>query len=249
MNMTIRKVLAGLSVFGLAMGLALPAAAKVTWTGTLAGTSDYKFRGISQSDNDPAIQGSFEVGYEGWFIGTWMSSIDFATDPGADIEIDLYGGYTHSFNDDTSLTGKVLYYVYPGANTPDADYLELIASLDHNFGKFSGNLQLAYTPDYFGGTDSAVWLGGGLELPINDWLSMSANAGYQWFDNNFGPAPNVGLRDYGHGDIGLTATWDIAALDLRYVVTDLDDADCFGGSTTCSSKVVLTLTLTKGSED
>lgn len=247
--MTIRKTLAALSVFGLATAVALPAAAKVTWTGTLTATSDYKFRGISQSDNDAAIQGSFELGYEGFFAGVWASSIDFAADPGADIEVDLYAGYTHEFNDTTSLTGKVVYYAYPGANTSDADYLELIAALNHDFGKFSGNLQFAYTPDYFGGTDSGVWLGGGVALPINDWLSMSANVGYQWFDNNFGPAPNVGIPDYAHGDIGLTATWEIVALDLRYVATDLSDADCFGGSTTCDSKVVLTLTLTKGSEE
>lgn len=247
--MTIRKTLTALSVFGLAMGVALPAAAKITWTGTLAATSDYKFRGISQSDNDAAIQGSFELGHEGFVLGTWMSSIDFAADPGADIEIDLYVGYTHEFNDATSLTGKVVYYAYPGANTPDADYFELIAALNHDFGKFSGNLQLAHSFDYFGGTDSATWIGAGAALPINDWLSVSANVGVQYFDNNFGPLPNVGLPDYTHGDIGLTATWDIASLDLRYVATDLDEVDCFGGSTTCSNKVVLTLTLTKGSED
>lgn len=248
--MTIRKILAGVSLFGLTMGAALPASADVTWTGTLTVTSDYKFRGISQTDNDPALQGSFEVGHSGFFAGVWASSIDFGVlDPGVDVEVDLYAGYTHAFNDNTSLTGKVVYYWYPGATTNNADFVELIAALEHNFGKFSGNIQVAYTPDYYGGTDSATWLGAGLELPINDWLSASANVGYQWFDNNFGPAPNVGLPDYTHGDIGLTASWDIVALDVRYVATDLSDANCFGGLSTCDNKFVVTLTLTKGSEE
>lgn len=243
-----RKLLAGVSLFGLAMGAALPASAEITWTGTLTATSDYKFRGISQTDNDPAIQGSFEIGHQGWAAGIWASTVDFTTDPGADVEIDLYLAYTHAFSDDTSLTGKFVYYWYPGANTPDADYFELIAALEHNFGKFSGNLKVAYTPDYFGGTDSGVWLGAGVEVPLNDWLSASGNVGYQWFDNNFGPAPNVGLPDYAHGDVGLTATWDIVALDVRYVMTDLSDAQCFGGTDVCDNKLVVSLTLSKSSE-
>lgn len=243
--MTMRTVLAGLSVFGLAMSATLPAVAGATWTGTLAVTSDYKFRGISQSDSDPAVQGSVEAGYKGFFAGVWASSIDFGTaDTGADVEVDLYAGYTHAFNDNTSLTGKVLYYWYPGANTNDADYFEFMAALDHNFGKFSGNLQVAYTPAYFGDADAATWISGGVEVPLNDWLSMSANAGYQWFDDN----STVGLNDYAHGDIGVTASWEVFALDLRYVLTDIDNVDCSADGI-CDSKVVLTLTLTKGSEE
>jgi uncharacterized protein (TIGR02001 family) len=238
--MTIRKVLAGLSVFGLAAGAALPAAAgdDLTWTASAAVTSDYMFRGITQSANDPAVQASFEVGHSGWFFGVWGSTIDFgAVDPGADVEIDIYGGYTHAFSEETSLTGKVVYYAYPGADTNDADFFEVIAALEHNFGKVSGNLQLAYTPDYFGGTDSATWAGAGLELPINDWLTASANVGYQWFDNNV----LVGIDDYAHGDIGLTASWDILALDVRYITTDDDNNS--------DNKVVVTLTLTKSSDE
>jgi uncharacterized protein (TIGR02001 family) len=244
-NMTIRNVLAGLSVFGLAMGAAVSATAGVTWTGTLSGTSDYKFRGISQTDTDPAVQGSIEIGHSGFFAGAWASNVDFATiDTGVDVEIDLYAGYTHAFNDNTSLTGKVIYYWYPGANTNDANYVEFLAALDHNFGKFSGNLQVAHTTDYFGGADSATWLGGGVEVPLSDWLSVSANAGYQWFDNN----AFVGLNDYAHGDIGVTATWEIFAFDLRYVMTDIENTDCVFNKW-CESKVVFTLTLTKGSEE
>jgi uncharacterized protein (TIGR02001 family) len=243
-DMTMRKVLTGLSVFGLAMGVALPAAASVTWTGTLTATSDYKFRGISQSDNNPAIQGSFEIGHEGFAAGIWASSIDFAAiDPGADIEIDLYASYTHEFSENTSLTGKFTYYWYPGATTPDADYVEVAAALDHNFGKFSGTVQLAHTPDYYGGLDSATWFGAGLEVPLNDWLTASANAGHQWFDNNAG----VGLNDYGHVDVGVTASWDILALDVRYIATDIDNVDCVNDGW-CDNRFVVTLTVTKGSE-
>lgn len=243
--MTFRKVLAGLSMCGLAMGAAMPASAKVEWTGTLAVTNDYKFRGISQSDTDPAVQGSLEVSHSGFFAGAWASSIDFATiDPGVDVEVDLYAGYTHEFNDNTSLTGKVIFYWYPGANTNDANFVEFAAALEHNFGKFSGTVQVAHTPDYFGGADSATWLSGGVVVPINDWLSVSGNVGYQWFDDN----AFVGLNDYAHGDIGVTASWEIFALDLRYVMTDIENTDCVFNKW-CESKFLVTLSLTKGSEE
>lgn len=240
----IRKTLMGLSVLGLTMGAALPAMAGGNWTGTLAVASDYSFRGISQTRKDPAIQGSLEYAQSGFFAGIWASNVDFESDPGADVEIDLDVGYTHEFNKDTSLTGKVVYYWYPGADTEDADYFELIAALDHNFGKFSGNIQVAYTPDYFGSTDNGVWLAGGVEVPINDWLTISANAGQQWYDDNSA----VGIRDYFHGDVGVIIAWEDFNLDLRYVGTDLDEADCYGSSNICDNRFVATLTYTTGSE-
>jgi uncharacterized protein (TIGR02001 family) len=243
-TMAIRKILAGMSVFGLAMTAALPAAANVEWSGTGAVTSDYVFRGISQSDRDPALQASLDLGYKGFFAGVWASSIDFGPiDPGADVEVDLYVGYKHDFNENTSLTGKVLYYWYPGADTSDADYFELMAALNHDFGKFSANLQVAYTPEYFGETDSAVWLGGGVSVPLNDWLSASGNIGFQWFDDN----SLVGLNDYTHGDVGVTATWEVFSFDLRYVMTDIDNSDC-SFDKWCDSKVVFTMTVATGSE-
>lgn len=242
-----RNVLMGLGVFGLTMAAAIPATAGGVWTGTVAVTSDYDFRGISQTDKDPAIQGSLEYGHSGFFVGGWASSIDFQFDPGADLEIDLYAGYTHAFNKDTSLTGKAVYYWYPGADTSDADYWELIAALDHNFGVFSGNLQVAYTPDFFGSTDSGFWLGGGLELPINDWLTVSANAGQQWYSDNAA----VDVRDYFYANVGATVAWEAFTLDLRYVGTDLDPGECFTSTTdgtVCDSRFIATLTFTTGSD-
>jgi uncharacterized protein (TIGR02001 family) len=253
--MTKLSILKALGVASISLVAATAAFAGGTWSGSLGATSDYKFRGIAQSDEDPAVFGSVEFGHSGFVLGAWASSIDFATfgDTGADIEVDVYAGYTHEFSETTSLTGKVTYYWYPGSNPPpgigEANYFEAMLGLDHDFGTFAGSLALNYTPDYFGETDSATALVAGVEVPVNGWLSVSANVGHQWFENN----ALVTLPDYWFGDIGATATWDVVSLDVRYVATDIDTVNCFAGtvgaSGYCDSTLVVTLTLSKSSGD
>ncbi|MFM1869443.1 MAG: hypothetical protein RLY99_187, partial [Pseudomonadota bacterium] len=63
-------------------------------TGNFGITSDYRFRGISQNDLDPAFQGGFDVAHSsGLYVGTWGSNVSvWAANPGT-LELDLYGGY------------------------------------------------------------------------------------------------------------------------------------------------------------
>ena len=97
---------------GVALALAGPAAAdgyevtapapvaevrKLVVTFNLDGTSDYVFRGVSQTDNDPTIQGGADLSYGILYAGVWASGLDFGDDPtvsgsDAQIEIDWYGG-------------------------------------------------------------------------------------------------------------------------------------------------------------
>jgi uncharacterized protein (TIGR02001 family) len=234
-------MMAGVSIFGLSLACATTAfaAAGHTWTFNLGATSDYKFRGISQTAEDPAVQGSVEWAHNsGFFLNVWGSNVDFApSDPGAEVELDLTAGYVHEFNENTSATAKVIYYWYPGADTDDANYWELIASATHNFGAFSGSVLVAYTPDYYGGTDSGVYIAAGVEAPINDWLGVSANLGQQSFDDNGA----VGIPDYITWDFGATLTYQMFSFDLRYIGADIDEPECYGGSDVCQDKVVATL--------
>src|SRR5262245_51834382 len=62
------------------------------WSATLTGTSDYVFRGISQTDNDPTIQGSIGATYGMFYAGIWASGLDWSGDPDAQLEVDWYGG-------------------------------------------------------------------------------------------------------------------------------------------------------------
>jgi uncharacterized protein (TIGR02001 family) len=207
-------------------------------------TSDYRFRGISQSDRNAAIQGWVQYDHESGFFGNiWASNIDFspAGDTDASVEIDLTAGYNYKFSDTTNGTVKVVYYLYPDANdAPDnPNYLEVIAGVSHDFGKAAVTGEFAWSPDYYGGNDDAEALTGGVSVPLMDsfaffdgGLSASGHVGYQWFNN---------AQDYLFYDVGATASWGIFDVDVRWVGTDLSKPDC-GFNDICEDGVVLSLT-------
>src|SRR5262249_37333647 len=94
-----------------------------SFTGGVALTSDYRFRGISQSDRSAAVQGFVQVDYNNFYFNAWASSIDFndvqtlTTFDETSVELDLTLGYNHAFSDDTTGGLKAIFYTYP-----DADY-------------------------------------------------------------------------------------------------------------------------------
>ena len=98
--------------------------------------SDYKFRGISQSNKDGALQGGFDLGFSnGIYVGTWGSTVNFDTN-GEDggccngsMELDYYAGWSGPIGDtDFGIDVGYAYYSYPGDNDTDADYGELYLS-------------------------------------------------------------------------------------------------------------------------
>lgn len=221
------------------------------FTANIALTNDYRFRGQSQSQGEFAVSGGIDyAGGSGFFAGVWASNVDFNDAAETYLEVDLYAGFTAALSETTTGTIKAVYYWYPTADYPplanENDYFELIGSLAHDFGGFSGTLEVAWSPDYFLESGSSVELAGGLSVPIADkfWffdggVSASGRVGYQWIDEN----ATFGTPDYVFYDIGLSAKVANVTLDVRWVDTDLSRPDCFGGTNLCEGGVVATLTL------
>jgi uncharacterized protein (TIGR02001 family) len=118
-----------------------PSAFTITGGATLI--SDYRFRGISQTDKHFALQGTLGVAHSsGFYIGTWGSSIDDYIANGSDQEIDLYSGYKKTING-TTIDGGLLYYYYPGGGNAKTDFFEPYINASHTFGpvmaKIGGN--------------------------------------------------------------------------------------------------------------
>jgi hypothetical protein len=102
--------------------LALGAAAQAEVTGTVTVVSDYDFRGITQSAQDPALQGSIDYAHDsGFYIGAWASNIDFGDEFDADVEVDVYAG----FRGGEDVTWDV---EFGGFDNDSAFYYELNAS-------------------------------------------------------------------------------------------------------------------------
>jgi uncharacterized protein (TIGR02001 family) len=104
---------------------AAPAAAKApepdyTLSGNLGIFSDYRFRGVSQTNKLPAIQGGVDLALKnGLYLGNWNSNVDSTMYNGASIEMDFYGGYKATFGDFGLDVGGIYYY-YPGTGANPA---------------------------------------------------------------------------------------------------------------------------------
>jgi len=252
-NLT-KLALGAASLAGL-IGVSVPAVAQdapeFALTGSVAVTSDYRFRGISQSDRSAAPQGSLTLtGPDGFYVSAWASRVDFdPTNSGnPHMELDIYGGkHTDLWGVDWNF--MPYYYAYPAADipagAPSPDYFELINQLSHtaDFG-LTGTATWAWSPNlpFDGGTGNYLALN--LTYPINDWLSISGNFGHQWAQQ----AKYVGSSDYNHGDLGVTATYQGFSLDVRYTGTDLTASGCrnfyMATRNACAGGVVGTLSYT-----
>ena len=79
--------------------------------------SDYRFRGISQSNENPAVQAGFDYAFEnGFYLGTWGSTVDFdsISDFNGSLELDFYGGWGREVGENSSIDVGYIYYAYPG---------------------------------------------------------------------------------------------------------------------------------------
>jgi uncharacterized protein (TIGR02001 family) len=223
------------------------------WGGFTAGgalTSDYRFRGISNSDRDGAAQAWVQYDQSGFFGNIWASTIDFNDETTYDstIEVDFTAGYNYSFSDETQAGIRAIYYWYADADAPtaapDYDYFELAASGEHDFGMAAVSGEVTWSPDYFAEVGDAISVTGGVTVPVMETfaffdggLEASGHVGYQWIDDNV----SAGVPDYLFYDVGATATWGVFAFDLRWVGTDVDRVDCAGGTTNCEGGVVLSV--------
>lgn len=209
--------------------------------GSAALTSDYVFRGISQSDENAAIQGSLDWTHEtGAFVGVWGSSVDFDDGDQASAELDWYAGWAGEFRP-VEVDLRAIYYSYPGADTPrDYDYWELgatgtvspITDLDLSLG-------YNYSPDFFNESGSGHYVHGGAAYTLSGLIvpvSVSVQAGRQWVNDNGA----FGTPDYWHWGVGAGITVEKVDLSVTYSDTDLSRAECGGGLDTCGERVLVT---------
>ena len=221
----------------------LPALAEVS--GNVALTTDYRFRGISQTSSNPAVQGGLDYNHEsGFYVGIWGSNVQFA----GSLELDYYAGYANDINDNIAYDVGFIYYDYPGGDlgpgVGDPEFWELNAGLSGDLGPVSLSGTVSYSNDYFGETGTAWYydLGASYGLPYD--ITLSGHFGYQSIDD--GSIFKDGFfssntDDYKDWSIGVSKSmWDLD-FDLSYIDTDLSDSkDCFDANI-CDSTVVFSV--------
>ena len=187
-----------------------------TFTGNVALTNDYIFRGVTQSNHNPAVQGGFDWDTgAGFHLGTWASTVNFAPTLGdnSDEELDLYGGYAGKIENFTYDVGGI-YYWYPGSvQAFHYDYWEVYGKAGYDFGVAALGLGVNYSPENFGKTGPATYFSSSLSIPIVPELSVSLGADYYMLSH--------GIHDYADWNLGATfhvPTW--FDIDARYYNTD-----------------------------
>ena len=188
--------------------------------------TEYLYRGVSQTNGDPAIQGSFDYAHSsGFYAGVWASSIELnsGTTNEASIELNYYAGYTFDLYG-LSYDVGYLYYMYTGQNVdigePEMDFSEIYASATKTFNMDyspTASLGVAWTPDYSGGFDDGVYVNGSLSIALPMGISPYFSAG--WQDLATG-SKSSGL-DYFHYAVG--ASVDIGAITLDLSWNDADN--------------------------
>jgi uncharacterized protein (TIGR02001 family) len=193
----------------------------ITVTGGATVVSDYRFRGVSQTDKRFAVQGTFTVTHEsGFYVSAWGSSIDDYVAAGSDQEIDLIAGYSKTFGG-VKVDGGVLYYYYPGGGNAPTDFFEPYLSVSGTVGPATAKVTANYAWKQSAltvgaGKEDNFYLAGDLSAGIpNTPISLSAHLGHTFGRSYI--SIGDGYTDWG---LGASATWNHLTFGVNYVDTD-----------------------------
>jgi len=178
-------------------------------TGTITATSDYDFRGVTQTSGEPALQGSLDWAADsGLYLGAWASNVDFGPGDPADVELDVYAGFAGGAEDGLGYDVGIVYYTYPGAS--DYDYPEVYAGLSE--GMFDAKVWLSW--DGFATGKTSVYYEGNVNVPLPSDFGLTVHVGY-----SDGPLFDTteGFQSYFDYSIGFTKSFGHFDTELKWV--------------------------------
>lgn len=208
----------------------------ITITGAATIASQYRFRGVAQSDNKPVVQGTITIAHSsGFYVSTWASSASAGNSPIniGGTEIDVYGGYTHAIGKSGfTFDGGLYGYIYPGATT--GNYWEIYGSLTKGIGPVTAKVGANFAP----------------AQKVFNYNFTSTHRGNLYVYGELGAAiPGTPLSFHSHlahtgggfdlpkpyfdYNVGITAKYKNLALDASVVGTNMNRSD-FAASGLCS---------------
>ncbi len=192
-------------------------------SGNIGATSNFLWRGVTQTQNAVAIQGGLDYEHNsGLYLGTWASNVDFGDD--TSYELDFYTGYTGTIGNDFGYDINYIYYAYPDSDS-DVDFGELSAGISWKWFSLGYshvvNASNDVASDPLDNTDMG-YINAGVSFPLSDTLSISAHFGYSsgdivtsWFDTS-------NYTDY---SVSINKKTDLGSISFSLSDTDLDDND------------------------
>jgi uncharacterized protein (TIGR02001 family) len=197
-------------------------------SGNIALTTDYKFRGISQSDSAPSVQGGFDIAFDnGAYIGTWGAAVDFdcAIDtcggPNGGIELDYYAGFASDISDSVSFDIGYIYYDYPQDEGLLGDYGEIYGSL--SFGDFG--IGMNYSDEYWGETGKFTYTYATYSTALSESVALDLLVGSGDYDE---AGYLDGATEHMNWSVALSTSAGGLDFAITYEDTDLDKEDAYG---------------------
>jgi len=205
------------------------AAPEYTLTGNMGLTTDYVFRGVSQTQNKPAVSGGVDFGISGFYLGMWGSNVAWVNDSGlkdnSSLELDFYGGYKGTFAEDFGYDLGVLTYYYPGddvAGATSPDSTEIYAgiswktlSLKYNYAV--SDYLFAWTTTDGGKTNGSYYIDLSGTYDLGDGWGILGHVGYQDIKNN----SDASYTDW---KLGVSKDVGFGVFTLAYTDTDANTA-------------------------
>lgn len=204
-------------------------------------SSDYRYRGLSQSRLDPAVSGGADYTHNptGLYVGTWLSTIKWTKDLGGDgdIEWDVYGGKRGNLSENLTYDVGGLYYWYPSNDlSPRANTFELYARLGFGpaYVKYSHS-----TTNLFGTANSkrSGYLDLGADIDVYEGVFLNLHAGRQEVNNN-------SMYSYTDYKVGLSKDFGLATVSLAWVKGNTKAYRSPEGENLGKSSAVLTVSKT-----
>jgi len=180
-----------------------------TLGGSAALTSDYVWRGTTQTQGDPAVQAGFKFASDsGWYASAWGSNVEFAPELHASSELDFTAGWAGALGDAWALDVNVLHYRYP-STTADLNWTELNGTVTWDARYW---MSLGYSPEALGSDESGTYAQLGARFPVNDAFRVEAVAGYYFLDDVYD-------ESYAHGQLSAIWTVNASALPVELRLT------------------------------
>ena len=199
-----------------------------------AATSEYMFRGISQTDDHPAIQAGAGYSFSnGIYLGAWASNVDFGED--TDAEVDTFVGWNGDVTDTVNLDVQLVRYNYVGEpDGVDYAYNELIgkATFAENY-----SVTLGYTNDFLASDTDSIYAAVGGSWDVGNDINLTAGLGYTTVDEDL--SSEDGYVDY---SIGVNRDFGPVNIGLGYIGTD-NSAENLFGKDNAEEKFVLTFAI------
>lgn len=208
-----------------------------TFSSSLGFATDYRFRGISQTRENPAFQGGVEYNHSSGFkLGVWGSNTDFGVTNDGSIETDVYGSYTWKLASNLTLETGLIGYFYPGSSSGlNYDYVDGYAVGAYTLDPVTFTATFNYSPDNFASSGSAYYPQLGVSVALPHDIVLDGAFGRQWVEDNAA----FGLPDYNTWNAGIAYSWQGFTAKLQYVDTSVSDSRCAIG---CGSAGIFSLT-------